>query len=75
MKAEIKQKVSPRFVPNEIFEVKEVPKTFSGKKLEVPIRKILLGQPIEKVVNRGSVANPDSINYFIGLSKEISQDI
>ncbi|QCR33711.1 acetoacetate--CoA ligase [Lysinibacillus sp. SGAir0095] len=75
MKAEIKQKVSPRFVPNEIFEVKEVPKTFSGKKLEVPIRKILLGQPVEKVVNRGSVANPDSINYFIGLSKEISQDI
>ena len=72
IKAEIKQKVSPRFVPNEIFEVKEVPKTFSGKKLEVPIRKILLGQPIEKVVNRGSVANPDSLNYFIELSKEMN---
>ena len=71
IKAEIKQKVSPRFVPNEIFEVDEIPKTFSGKKLEVPIRKILLGQPVEKVVNRGSVANPDSINYFIELSKTI----
>ena len=73
IKTEIKQKVSPRFVPNEIFEVKEVPKTFSGKKLEVPIRKILLGQPVEKVVNRGSVANPDSLNYFIELSKEINK--
>ena len=69
IKEEIKQKVSPRFVPNEIFEVKEVPKTFSGKKLEVPIRKILLGQPVEKVVNRGSVANPESINFFIELSE------
>jgi len=71
IKAEIKQKVSPRFVPNEVFEVREVPKTFSGKKLEVPIRKILLGHPVEKVVNRGSVANPDSINYFIELSKTL----
>lgn len=73
IKSEIKQKVSPRFVPNEIFEIKEIPKTFSGKKLEVPIRKILLGQPVEKVVNRGSVTNPDSLNYFIELSKEINK--
>lgn len=72
IKAEIKQKVSPRFVPNEIYEVKDVPKTFSGKKLEVPIRKILLGQPVEKVVNRGSVANPESINYFIRLSNKMN---
>ncbi len=73
IKSEIKLKVSPRFVPNEIYEVTEIPKTFSGKKLEVPIRKILLGQPVEKVVNRGSVANPDSINYFIELSVNINK--
>ncbi|HWL13736.1 MAG TPA: acetoacetate--CoA ligase, partial [Ureibacillus sp.] len=73
LKAAIKQHVSPRFVPDEIYQVEQIPKTFSGKKLEVPIRKILLGQPVEKVINRGSVANPDSINYFVELVNKLNK--
>lgn len=73
IKTEIKQKVSPRFVPNEIYEVEQIPKTLSGKKLEVPIRKILLGFSPEKVVNQGSMANPESLPFFIDLAQMINE--
>ncbi|WP_088068941.1 acetoacetate--CoA ligase [Gottfriedia luciferensis] len=73
IKTEIKQKVSPRFVPNEIYEVEQIPKTLSGKKLEVPIRKILLGFSPEKVVNQGSMANPESLTFFIELAQMINE--
>lgn len=73
IKAEIKQKVSPRFVPDEVYEVEQIPKTLSGKKLEVPVRKILLGFPLEKVVNQGSLSNPESLKFFIGLSEIINE--
>ncbi|XJZ25726.1 acetoacetate--CoA ligase [Bacillota bacterium Lsc_1132] len=67
----IRQNCSPRHVPNEIFQVKELPKTLSGKKLEVPIKKILMGNPVEKAVNPGSLANPDTLKYFIEFEKNI----
>ncbi|XZF76736.1 acetoacetate--CoA ligase [Bacillus sp. AL-1R] len=73
IKVEIKQKVSPRFVPNEIYEVEQIPKTLSGKKLEVPIRKILLGFSPEKVVNKGSMANPESLKFFIDLAQVLNE--
>ncbi|MGG3468505.1 acetoacetate--CoA ligase [Neobacillus pocheonensis] len=72
IKAEIRSKVSPRFVPDEIYEVEQIPKTLSGKKLEVPIRKILLGNPMEKVVNFGSIANPESIMFFKELARVLN---
>ncbi|PGM55488.1 acetoacetate--CoA ligase [Bacillus sp. AFS053548] len=75
IKVEIKHKVSPRFVPNEIYEVEQIPKTLSGKKLEVPIRKILLGFSPEKVVNQGSMANPESLKFFIGLAQVLNEQI
>lgn len=61
----IRKSVSARFVPNDIFQVEEVPRTLSGKKLEVPIKKILLGQAPDKVANRDTMANPDSLDWFI----------
>lgn len=68
---EIRQSCSPRHVPNEIFLVKDLPRTLNGKKLEVPIKKILMGMPAEKAVNFGSVANPDSLAYFMDLAKKM----
>lgn len=65
IKQVIRQSCSPRHVPNEIFTVAELPKTLNGKKLEVPIKKILMGTPVEKAVNLGSLANPDTLQYFI----------
>jgi acetoacetyl-CoA synthetase len=57
--------VSARFIPNEIVQIAEVPRTLSGKKLEVPVKKLLLGGDPAKIVNRDSMANPDSFDTFI----------
>ncbi|MFZ4479362.1 MAG: acetoacetate--CoA ligase [Rhodoferax sp.] len=65
----IKTALSPRFVPNEIFQVPEIPRTLSGKKQELPIKKLLLGQPIEKVVNREAMANPASLDWYLALAR------
>ena len=67
--AAIRSNVSARFVPNEIVEVAEVPRTLSGKKLEVPVKKLLLGGDPAKVVNRDSMANPDSFNFFVAYAE------
>jgi acetoacetyl-CoA synthetase len=64
----IRKGVSARFIPNEIIEVKEIPRTLSGKKLEVPVKKLLLGGDPERVVNRDSMANPDSFDFFIAYA-------
>jgi acetoacetyl-CoA synthetase len=61
----IRLALSPRHVPNEIIEVPSVPKTLTGKKLEVPIKKLLLGQPLEKVVARDALANPASLDWYV----------
>ncbi len=61
----ISQGVSARFQPNEIVEIAEVPRTMSGKKLEVPVKKLLLGGDPDKVVNRDSMSNPKSFDTFV----------
>ncbi|WP_420012510.1 hypothetical protein [Tateyamaria sp.] len=67
--ASIQDQVSPRFLPNEIIEVAEIPRTLSGKKLEVPVKKLLLGGDPATLVNRDSMANPDSLDFFIAYAK------
>ncbi len=64
----IKTALSPRFVPNEIFQVEAIPRTLSGKKQELPIKKLLLGQPLEKVVNREAMANPACLDWYVALA-------
>ena len=65
IRASIRASVSARFLPDEIVAIPEVPRTLSGKKLEVPVKKLLLGGDPAKVVNRDSMANPDSFDMFI----------
>jgi acetoacetyl-CoA synthetase len=65
----IRAKLSARHVPNGVFAIAEVPRTLSGKKMEVPVKKILLGHPIEKSVNRDSMANPASIDWFLAFAR------
>lgn len=69
----IKTRLSPRFVPNDIFQVAEIPRTLSGKKQELPIKKLLLGQPIEKVVNREAMANPGSLDWYVDFAAQRAQ--
>jgi len=66
----IKTALSPRFIPNEIFHVAEIPRTLSGKKQELPIKKLMLGQPLEKVVNKDAMANPACLDWYVDLAKK-----
>ena len=66
----IKQALSPRFVPNDVFQVAEIPRTLTGKKQELPIKKLLLGQPIDKVVNRDAMANPGCLDWYVAFAQQ-----
>lgn len=66
----IKTALSPRFVPNDIFQVAEIPRTLSGKKQELPIKKLLLGQPLEKVVNPDAMANPGCLAWYLDFARK-----
>jgi acetoacetyl-CoA synthetase len=76
LKERIKQKlradVSPRHVPNDIIAIQEVPYTLSGKKMEVPIRKILLGRDIQKAANPGAMRNPETMDFFIEFARKLN---
>ena len=65
----IREDCSPRHVPDEIRQIDEVPRTLSGKALEVPVKRILMGTPVEKAASRESLANPSSLDYFVELAK------
>jgi acetoacetyl-CoA synthetase len=65
----IKTALSPRFVPNDIFAVTEIPRTLSGKKQELPIKKLLLGQPVDKVVNKDAMANPACLDWYVEFAR------
>ena len=68
IKARIRQALSARHVPNEVFAVTEIPRTLSGKKMELPVKKLLLGQPLEKVANPDAMANPASLQWFVDFA-------
>jgi acetoacetyl-CoA synthetase len=67
---ELRESLSPRHVPDRIVTVSSVPRTLSGKKLEVPIKRILTGTPADEAASRGSLANPDSLDAFVEFAEE-----
>lgn len=69
----IRTALSPRHVPDEIYAIPEVPRTLNAKKLEVPVKKILSGIPVEKAVNIDSMGNPEAIDYFVRLAHELNK--
>ncbi|MGC8800228.1 MAG: acetoacetate--CoA ligase [Chloroflexus sp.] len=69
IKQTIRTNLSPRHVPDDIFQIDAVPVTLSGKKLEVPIKKILLGVPVEQAANPDSLRNPESLQFFVRLAQ------
>jgi acetoacetyl-CoA synthetase len=64
----IREDCSPRHVPNEIRAIAEVPRTLSGKVLEVPVKRILMGETPERAASRDSLANPAALDYFVALA-------
>ncbi len=69
---EIRTKASPRHVPDQIHQIQEVPRTLTGKKMEVPIRRLLLGAAAEKVAHADAMTNPASFDFFVRLAKELN---
>ena len=65
----VREQCSPRHVPNEVTAIAEVPRTLSGKVLEVPVKRILMGTPPEQAASRESLANPAALDYFAGLAR------
>ncbi|WFU44627.1 acetoacetate--CoA ligase [Bradyrhizobium sp. CB82] len=63
---------SARHVPSEIFQVEEIPRTLTGKKMELPVRKLLLGTPAERVASPDSMANPASLEYFVRFAEQLN---
>jgi acetoacetyl-CoA synthetase len=68
----IRENCSPRHVPDEVIQVDEVPRTLSGKKLEVPVKKILMGGDPAKAASRGSLANPEALDFFTELAGRLT---
>jgi acetoacetyl-CoA synthetase len=66
----IRTGASPRHVPDEILEVQAVPHTRTGKKLEVPVKRLLQGAPAEQVVNPAAVDAPDLLDHYARLGTE-----
>jgi acetoacetyl-CoA synthetase len=67
IRARIREHVSPRHVPDEVLVIPEVPRTLSGKVLEVPVKRILCGTPAEEAASRESLANPAALDFFVRL--------
>ena len=67
--SKIRSALSPRHVPDDIYAISEVPCTLNGKKLEVPVKKILCGIPVQEAVNVDYMANPDSIQFFVEFAE------
>ncbi|NNN20004.1 MAG: acetoacetate--CoA ligase [Acidimicrobiaceae bacterium] len=61
---EIRSRLSPRHVPNRWIAITEIPRTLNGKKLEIPVRRILLGESLDSVISLGAMANPESLNMI-----------
>jgi acetoacetyl-CoA synthetase len=73
IKGRIREQCSPRHVPDAIYRIDEVPRTLSGKVLEVPVKRILTGVPPERAASRDSLANPDALDYFVELAGRLSR--
>lgn len=66
----IRTALSPRFVPDAIVQVAQIPRTLSGKKQELPIKKLLLGQPAQQVINRETMANPECLDWYLRFAQQ-----
>ncbi|WP_059411239.1 acetoacetate--CoA ligase [Cupriavidus basilensis] len=68
MRARIRAALSSRHVPNEILQVPGVPRTLSGKKMEVPVKKLLLGHAPDQIANRDAMMNPDTLDWYFAYA-------
>jgi acetoacetyl-CoA synthetase len=70
VRSRLKSERSPRHVPDEIRAVPDIPVTLTGKKMEIPVRRLLLGEPIEKVASKDAMRNPQALEWFAQFARE-----
>jgi acetoacetyl-CoA synthetase len=73
IRARLRDDCSPRHVPDEIRQVLEIPRTLSGKILELPVKRILSGIAAAEAVSPGTLANPDALEPFVALARELAR--
>jgi acetoacetyl-CoA synthetase len=66
--AKLRADCSPRHVPDKMYAVEQIPYTLTGKKMEVPVRKILMGWPPEKAASRDAMMSPESIDWYVAFA-------
>src|SRR5699024_984018 len=72
IKQAIREQLSARHVPNEVYVVPSIPRTMSGKKMELPIRRLLLGARLEEVANLDAMANPEAMDWFVEFAATLN---
>jgi len=72
IKKRVRDAASARHVPDEVYAIDAVPRTLTGKKMELPVRKLLLGMPLDKVASTDAMANPQSLAYFVALAQALN---
>jgi acetoacetyl-CoA synthetase len=70
IKSAVRAALSPRHVPNDVFQVAAIPRTLSGKKMELPVKKLLMGADPASVLKRDAMANADSVDWFVALARQ-----
>ena len=66
----LRQDYTPRHVPDKIYQVPSIPTTRTGKKMEVPVRRLLLGTPPEQAGNRSAMSDPDAFDFFAAYARQ-----
>ncbi len=75
IKNTLKEALSPRHVPDEIIQIPQVPYTLNGKKMETPIKRILMGVPVEKAINKDAMKNPEVVDFFLELKEKLKEKL
>ncbi|MDB5839286.1 MAG: acetoacetyl-CoA synthetase [Herminiimonas sp.] len=70
IREKIRTELSARHVPNDIFATAQIPRTLTGKKMELPIKNLLLGMPVERIANRDAMSNPECLAYYVEFARE-----
>jgi acetoacetyl-CoA synthetase len=74
IKQRVREDCSPRHIPNEILQIAEVPRTLSGKVLEVPVKRILMGTALGEAASVESLANPHALDYFVEMARRFQAE-
>jgi acetoacetyl-CoA synthetase len=72
LRADLRQQLSPRHVPDRFVAIEAVPRTLNGKKCEVPVKKILAGTPVDRAISKDALRDPAALDVFVAMAERMS---